>query len=111
MGIAYHQASGNGQCVKDGALTKGLGPAFAVRGGVISALLARERVSGAEHFLEGEWGLYSIYFGGDYDRTTVLKALGEHYENTRVIIKPYPCCGGTHPAIDAAIKLKKKRER
>ena len=29
MGIGYHQCAGNGQCVKDGALTKRLGPGFA----------------------------------------------------------------------------------
>ncbi len=31
VGIAYHQASGNGQSVKDGAHTKRLGPGMAVR--------------------------------------------------------------------------------
>ena len=37
VGIAYHQASGNGQSVKDGAHTKRLGPGMAVRGGIASA--------------------------------------------------------------------------
>ncbi len=41
FGIAYHQSSGNGQPVKDGALTKRLGPGMAVRGGIASALMAK----------------------------------------------------------------------
>jgi 2-methylcitrate dehydratase PrpD len=40
MGIAYHQSAGNGQAVKDSALTKRLGPGFSVRGGIASAMLA-----------------------------------------------------------------------
>ena len=32
LGIAYHQCSGNGQCVTEGALTKRMGPGFAARG-------------------------------------------------------------------------------
>ena len=47
IGIGYHQSSGNGQCVKDGVLTKRLGPGMAVRGGIASAMLAKRGVTGA----------------------------------------------------------------
>ncbi len=108
IGIAYHQCAGNGQCVKDGALTKRLGPGFSVRGGIMAALMAEKGVTGAKNCLEGEMGLYNVYFQGKYDRRILLEDLGESFEGHKVAIKPYPCCRGVHPAIDAALALAQK---
>lgn len=108
MGIAYHQAAGNGQSVKDGALTKRLGPGFAVRGGMISALLAERGVTGTKNFISGEWGIYNLYFKGDYDVAVLVDKLGEDFLNKDVVFKPYPCCRGIHPAIDAALNILKE---
>jgi 2-methylcitrate dehydratase PrpD len=105
MGIAYHQWGGNGLCVKDGALTKRLGPGFSVRGGIVSALMAEKGVTGAQNVLEGEWGLYSLYFQGNYDADVLTSDLGKTFEAINVIFKPYPCCRGIHPAIDAALAI------
>jgi 2-methylcitrate dehydratase PrpD len=105
MGIAYHQSSGNGQCTKDGALTKRLGPGFSVRGGIMAALLAQNGVTGAHNCIDGDWGLYKLYWRGDYDSNTITKDLGKRFEGINVSIKPYPCCRGIHPAIDAALAL------
>ncbi len=105
IGIAYHQCSGNGQCVRDGALTKRMGPGMAVRGGIASALMAKRGISGARKCLEGEAGLYRVYHGGAYSRERLLADLGVRYEGVNVSIKPYPCCRGVHPAIDAALTL------
>jgi 2-methylcitrate dehydratase PrpD len=105
FGIAYHQCSGNGQCVKDGALTKRLGPGFSVKGGMTAALLAEKGVTGAHECLEGEWGLYRQYMRGDYDPKALTADLGKRFEGIDVAIKPYPCCRGIHPAIDAALAI------
>ncbi len=105
IGIGYHQCGGNGQCVKDGALTKRLGPGFAVRGGVTAALLAASGVTGSTNSLEGEWGFYRQYMDGDYSRDILLEGLGKRFEGGRVAIKPSPCCRGVHPAIDAGLAL------
>jgi 2-methylcitrate dehydratase PrpD len=105
IGIGYHQCAGNGQCVKDGALTKRLGPGFAIKGGITAALMARAGVTGAKNTFEGEWGLYRQYMHGDYSREILLADLGERFEGVNVAIKPYPCCRGIHPAIDAALAL------
>jgi len=106
IGIGYHQSGGNGQCVKDGALAKRLGPGFAVRGGIAAALMARAGVTGAKNSLEGEWGFYRQYAGGDYGSEALTAGLGERFEGVNVAIKPYPCCRGIHPAIDAALALR-----
>ncbi len=105
IGIGYHQCAGNGQCVKDGALTKRLGPGFAVRGGITAALMAKIGITGAKNSLEGEWGLYPLYMRGDYSQEILRADLGERFEGVHVAIKPYPCCRGVHPAIDAGLAL------
>jgi 2-methylcitrate dehydratase PrpD len=105
IGIGYHQCAGNGQCVKDGALTKRLGPGFAIKGGITAALLAKAGVTGAKNSFEGEWGLYKQYMQRDYSRDILLDGLGKRFEGANVAIKPYPCCRGVHPAIDAGLLL------
>ena len=106
IGIGYHQSCGNGQTVKDGALTKRLGPGFAVKGGITSALLAEKGITGAHNALEGQWGLYNLYMHGDYGPDILREDLGRRFEGMNVAIKPYPCCRGIHPAIDAALAIK-----
>jgi 2-methylcitrate dehydratase PrpD len=105
IGIGYHQCAGNGQCVKDGALTKRLGPGFAIKGGITAALLAKAGVTGSKNSFEGEWGLYKQYMHGDYSREILTADLGKRFEGVNVAIKPYPCCRGIHPAIDAGLAL------
>ncbi len=108
FGIAYHQCSGNSQCVTDGTLTKRLGPGFAVRGGVTAALLAQRGVTGARNSLEGKNGLFNQYHFGEYDRNILIQDLGRHFEGINVSLKPYPCCRGVHVSIDAALALSAK---
>ena len=110
MGIGYHQCSGNGQGVIDGGVTKRLGPGFSVRGGIASALMAQKGVTGAQNCLEGEMGLYPVYFRSKYDRDALTQNLGTHFEGPNVAIKPYPCCRGIHAAIDAALALAKEED-
>lgn len=108
FGLAYHQCSGNAQAVIDGSLAKRLGPANAIYGGMVSALMAQRGVTGARNSLEGEQGLYQVYHQGHYDRDVLTRDLGRHFEGVNVTLKPYPCCRGVHASIDAAIALSLK---
>jgi 2-methylcitrate dehydratase PrpD len=108
LGIAYHQCSGNGQCVTEGALTKRMGPGFAARGGIVAALMAEKGITGARDCLEGEVGLYNLYHKGEYDPTPLTAGLGKSFAGTSVSMKPYPCCKGTHSYVDAALALVNK---
>jgi 2-methylcitrate dehydratase PrpD len=110
IGIGYHQSSGNGQCVKDGALTKRMGPGMAVRGGIASALMAKRGITGARNSLEGKAGMYQVYHGGHYSREALVGDLGTRFEGVNVSIKPYPCCRGVHPFIDAALAVVNKHD-
>ncbi len=108
LGIAYHQCSGNGQCVTEGALTKRMGPGFAARGGIVAALMAEKGITGAKDCLEGEVGLYNLYHKGEYDPKPLIKDLGKRFQGINVTMKPYPCCKGTHNYVDAALALVNK---
>ncbi len=108
LGIAYHQCAGNSQCVTDGALTKRLGPGLAARGGIAAALMAGRGLTGARNVLEGEYGLFRQYHGGDYDRDILLADLGHRLEGMNIGFKPYPCCGFSHPFIDGTLALRSK---
>ncbi|MCE5253962.1 MAG: MmgE/PrpD family protein, partial [Actinomycetia bacterium] len=110
IGIGYHQSSGNGQCVKDGALTKRMGPGMAVRGGIAAALMAKRGITGARNCLEGKAGMYQVYHGGSYSRDILIDGLGTHFEGINVSIKPYPCCRGTHPFADAGLAVVAKHD-
>ena len=110
IGIAYHQSSGNGQAVKDGALTKRLGPGFAVRGGVAAAMLAKKGATGSINSMEGVNGYYKVYHGNDYSNEILIGDLGKRFESENTSIKPYPCCRGVHPTIDATLKLVREND-
>jgi 2-methylcitrate dehydratase PrpD len=108
LGIAYAQASGNQQSVIDGALSKRLQPGFAASGGILSALLAREGITGARRIFEGKTGIFGLYNRGDYDPSALTADLGQRFEVTNLSYKPYPCCRITHSAITGALTLVKE---
>ena len=105
MGIAYHQCSGNGQTVTEGALTKRMGPGFSAKGGITAAFMAQKGITGAEQCLEGECGLYHLYHHGKYVSAALTEDLGQKFLSLEVAMKPYPCCRGTHAFADAATEL------
>jgi 2-methylcitrate dehydratase PrpD len=107
IGIAYHQCSGNGQCVTEGALTKRMGPGFAARGGIVAALMAEKGITGAGESLEGEVGLFNLYHKGEYDPTPLTAELGKRFTGLNALMKPYPCCKGTHAYVELALSMVK----
>jgi 2-methylcitrate dehydratase PrpD len=111
LGLAYHQASGNTQCVRNGAQAKRLGPGFSCRAGVASAIMAQKGITGATDFIEGEVGFYSLYHPQTYcDLNQLTQELGRRFENDDVSLKPYPCGVVNHTAIDAALAIGKEHD-
>ena len=106
LGIAFHQCAGNTQGVASGALTKRIGPGFAVRGGLTAALMAERGITGAEDIFQGGYDLCMLYGRTDrYDADAFLDGLGSQFHGTRVDVKIYPCGGMMFPFIDAALEL------
>jgi 2-methylcitrate dehydratase PrpD len=105
FGLVYHQAGGNMQCGHDGTLAKRVGAGFAVRNGIVAALMAERNITGTRNVFEGHHGLFNVYHRGKYDPDTLTSRLGERYEVTDLSFKPYPCCRNDHPSIDAALAI------
>jgi len=108
LGVVYSQTSGNAQCLIDGALVKRMQPAFAAKAGVVSAFMSARGITGSRDFLEGQYGFFNLYEGGDYDGRRLLDRLGDRYEGMSLSMKPYPSCRMTHGSIDAALALKRE---
>lgn len=105
LGIAYMQASGNTQCLRDGTLTKRMGPGFASKGGIISAFMAERGITGAKRIFESEEAGYYVLYHEGYDREILLGNLGREFMMEGMAIKPHTSCKLTHAAIDAALNL------
>jgi 2-methylcitrate dehydratase PrpD len=83
-------------------------PAFAAKAGVVSAFMSARGITGSRDFLEGQYGFFNLYEGGDYDGRRLLDRLGDRYEGMSLSMKPYPSCRMTHGSIDAALALKRE---
>ena len=84
---------------------RGLREAFAARGAVEAALLARSGARGFADPLGSHGGFFDIYAGGCKPEV-LLDKLGERFRGTEVSFKPWPACRGTHAYIEAALDLR-----
>ncbi|MGH9357064.1 MAG: MmgE/PrpD family protein, partial [Terriglobia bacterium] len=91
-----------------GTMTKPLHVGGCSRSGLLAALLAREGFTANLHAFEHNQGFLNVFNGpGTFDAAKIL----DHWADPLDIIAPgvgikqYPCCGSTHPAIDAMIEI------
>lgn len=103
LGIALGQAAGTQQSHIERKLTKRLQAGFAAQGGVISAQLAQQGITGPSRPFDGQFGLYALYDMGD--PSTAFDDLGQTYLLPGTTIKKYPCCACSHAAIEAVLEL------
>lgn len=108
FGIAYSQASGNRQCILDGALSKRLQAGFAARDGIHAVQLAQAGLTGASHAFEGPDGFFNLYQRGAYDRAVITEGLGKTLLSDRISLKPYPCGRNLHALLDASFAARAK---
>jgi len=106
FGIAYSQASGNRQCIADGALSKRLQAGFAARDGITAVHLGRLGVTGASRAFEGTDGFFTLYQRGEYRREVVTQGLGTDLLAGRIALKPYPCGRNLHALLDASFRAR-----
>ncbi|GAA0988389.1 hypothetical protein GCM10009555_069900 [Acrocarpospora macrocephala] len=92
-----------------GAMAKPLQVGRAAQAGVACALLARAGATANPGAMEDKQGFGAVFNGpGLFDPAAMVASLGNPWdlEDPGLAIKLHPCCGGTHAAIDAAIKLR-----
>ncbi|MFC2020034.1 MmgE/PrpD family protein [Chloroflexota bacterium] len=108
FGIAHPQASGAQQLSDELSILSTSCPSFAARGGICAAKMAEKGIKASHNSLEGNWGIYGIFYRGNYDRDALTADLGKRFEGINVSLKPYPCCRWTHQFIEATLALREE---
>lgn len=103
MGIAGSLASGINQYEIDGSISKHVHPGNAARNGILSAMLARDGMTGPAEILEGKLGFFHC-FADSADTALVDRDLGKDWHFLRIYFKPYCSCRYVHYAIEATQK-------
>ncbi len=106
IGIACSMGAGLLEANRTGGSVKRVHCGWAAHAGVNAALLARHGLTGPPTVLEGRFGFFQAYTGGQFDEAAILDGLGETWELPRIFYKPYPTNHFTHAGIDAALALR-----
>ncbi len=96
-----------------GTMTKPLHVGHCARNGLLAALLASEGFTANPGALEHKQGFLLVFNGaGNFDAGAILRDWGSPWDILKpgVAIKQYPCCGSTHPAIDAMLMLVREHD-
>lgn len=106
LGVAASLASGSMAFLADGAWTKRLHPAFAVRNGIESAVLAADGVLAPTDGIAGDAGFLYAY-SSDPNPSELLKEFGARALEVAVTsIKPHACCRYMQGPIDAVLAIR-----
>ncbi len=109
LGLMLMQVSGTRQVVLHGdPPAKGIYAAFPNHGGVLSALLAKEGLEGQCAAIEGQAGLFGMFYQGVYAPEALTDGLGERFHILDTAFKPWPTSGMAHPFIEAALALRQQ---
>ena len=96
-----------------GTMTKPLHVGHTARSGLFAAQLAREGFTANPASLEHKQGFLLVFNGaGNFDADAILEGWGRPYDIVRpgLGIKQHPCCGSTHPAVDAMLLLRNEHD-
>ncbi len=109
LGIAVSMAGGVE--ANFGTMTKPLHVGHAARNAVLAAKLAASGFTANAQAIEAEVGYYDAYYRVTPGDDSPLDGLGSAWElvDSGLRIKPYPCGGLAHTAIDAALLLHAER--
>lgn len=112
LGIATSFAAG--LKANFGTMTKPLHVGHAVRDGLFAALLAEGGFTANPSAFEHKQGFLDVFNGpGTYDEARILDEWYDPLECGGAGdpgLKPYPCCGSTHPSIGQAIALSRRHD-
>jgi 2-methylcitrate dehydratase PrpD len=105
LALAATTAGGLQQTFRSDAAGKPLHAGAAAQAGVVAVAAARGGVTGATNVLEGPAG-FAAATGTTTDWAVSRSGLDTPLVIERITVKPYPCCGHTFAAIDAALELR-----
>jgi 2-methylcitrate dehydratase PrpD len=107
--IAIAASLASGVKANFGTMTKPLQVGQCARNGLFAALLARNGCTANPSALEHTQGYFATFNGaGHYQVIDPGPAWGSPFEviEPGIAFKQYPCCGSTHPVIDALLRLR-----
>lgn len=96
-----------------GTMVKPLHVGHCTRNGLYAARLARAGFTAGPAAFEHKQGFFNVFNGeGTYDASRILGRWGDPFDivNPGIAIKQYPCCGSTHPALDAMLELARRHQ-
>jgi 2-methylcitrate dehydratase PrpD len=96
-----------------GSYVKPLHVGQCARNGLFAALLAKNGYTASPVAFEHKQGYFEVFNGaGNYDMEKILPLWGLPFDIVKpgIAVKQYPCCGSTHPAIDAMLELVRKHD-
>jgi 2-methylcitrate dehydratase PrpD len=108
VALAIAASFSSGLKANFGTMTKPLHVGQSSRNGLTAALLAREGFTASHDAFEDSQGFFRVFNGdGHFVPEAVLRDWAEPLDivTPGIAIKSYPCCGSTHPAIDAMLWL------
>lgn len=106
MGVAVSMAGGVIEANRTGGTVKRIHCGWAAHAGVTAADLAERGLTGPPTVLEGRFGFFEAFLGGDFHPAELLDGLGERWQVPGIFFKPYPANHFTHAGIDAARRLR-----
>lgn len=113
MALGIAASSAGGLRANFGSMVKPLHAGYAARNGLLAAVLAREEHDASEQALDHPYGYLQLFSGeGGFDPEP-LRSWGEPLEILTpygLALKPFPACGATHTAIEAALTLRTQIE-
>lgn len=107
LGIAATQSSGLREMF--GTMCKSFHPGAAARNGLSAALLAAQSFDSSERGIEAPRG-WAHVLSTRFDPAIITEGLGEHFELSRNMYKPYPCGLVVHAVIDGCIELRERHD-
>lgn len=104
LSIAGSHASGTREFSQTGGDVKRVHAGLGANGGIRSALLARNGLTGPPSILEGKLGVLQS-FGGQFAEDKLTGGLGDRYAMVWNGFKPYCCSIDQHSYIDATTRI------
>lgn len=111
IAIAIAASFASGIKANFGTMVKPLHVGHCTRNGLLAALLAENGYTANTGAFEHKQGFLELFNGaGHYDAAKITERWAEPLDIIRpgIAIKQYPCCGSTHPALDAMLELRRK---
>lgn len=108
FGIALNQMGGTTQNLIERVHSFKLGQGLSAQRGIFSVRLASKGFTGVKDPLTGRLGYFDL-FSPDYQPEILTRNLGQKFYS-EITFKPYPCCRGTHGAIDCSLEITDKHD-